>query len=176
MARLRSIRTWFAVTLVAVSLLTAGAIALYVVPTADGQYRALAQDAALGLTARAAHDVGGADSPAEIRRALARASRDGQLSLWLVDRNGHVIAASALPSVSLRKLPDANRARSRSRSRVVASSRAATPPPRTSWPSPRTHVPARRVALVAYAPRTGFAARASDALRRALRARRACSP
>ena len=110
MARLRSMRTWFAATIVGVSVLTAGAIALYVVPSTDGQYRALAQDAALGLTARAAHDVGNARSAAEIHRALARASRDGQLSLWLVGSGGHVISASALPSVSLRNLPDADRA------------------------------------------------------------------
>ncbi len=165
MAHLRGIRTWFALTLVAVSLLTAGATALYVVPTADGQYRALAQDAALGLAARAAHDVGGAHSAAEVRRALSRASRDGQLSLWLVDRNQHVVAASALPSVSLRGLPDVTRAIA-----ISLSGRRFVP----SGDATASHVvalPARTpsgaaVALVAYAPRTGFASRASDALRR----------
>jgi signal transduction histidine kinase len=165
MARLRSIRTWFAATIVGVSLLTAGAIALYVVPTTDGQYRSLAQDAALGLTARAAHDVGEARSTTEIHRALARASRDGQLSLWLVDSTGHVLSASALPSVSLRKLPDANRAIAVSLAgRRFVPSGDATASHVVALPS-QTRSGAR-VALVAYAPRTGFAARASDALRR----------
>ena len=70
MARLCSIRTWFAATLVAVSLLTAAAIALYVVPTTDDQYRDLAQDAALGVTARAARDVG--DATARPRASTER--------------------------------------------------------------------------------------------------------
>lgn len=165
MARLCSIRTWFAATLVGVSLLTAVAIAIYVVPTTDHQYRELAQDAALGLTARAAHDVGSADSPAEVRQALARASRDGQLSLWLVDRDGRVVAASALPSVSLRSLPDASRAI------AVALSGRRFVPTGEAIASHVVALPARAqsgeaVALVAYAPRTGFAARASNALRR----------
>jgi signal transduction histidine kinase len=165
MAHLYGIRAWFSITLVAVSLLTAVATALYVVPAADEQYRALAQDAALGLAARAAHDVGEADSPAGVRLALARASRDGQLSLWLVDRDRHVVAASALPSVALRSLPDASRAIT-----VSLSGRRFVP----SGDATASHVvalPARTpagaaVALVAYAPRTGFASRASDALRR----------
>jgi signal transduction histidine kinase len=165
MARLCSIRTWFAATLVGVSLLTAGAIALYVVPTTDDQYRDLAQDAALGLTTRAAHDVAGAHSPAGVHRALARASRNGQLSLWLVDRSGRVISASALPSVSLRSLPDASRAI------AVAFSGRRFVPTGQATASHVVALPARTqagagLALVAYAPRTGFAARASDALRR----------
>jgi signal transduction histidine kinase len=164
-AHLSGIRTWFAATLVAVSLLTAGAIALYVVPTTDSQYRDLAQDAALGMTARAAHDVGAARTDADVQRALARASRDGQLSLWLVDSRGHVVIASALPSVSLRGLPDAARAIA-----VALSGRRFVP----TGEATASHVvalPARTqagaaAALVAYAPRTGFASRASDALRR----------
>ena len=165
MERLSTIRTWFAAMLVGVSLLTAGAIALYVVPATDDQYRDLAQDAALGLTSRTAHDVGNARSPADVRRALARASRNGQLSLWLVAPSGRVIAASALPSVSLRSLPEASRA-----IEVALSGRRFVP----TGEATASHVvalPARtregdRGALVTYAPRTGFAARASDALRR----------
>ncbi len=107
---LHSIRTWLAATLVAVSLFTAAAIGLYVVPAADHQFRSLAQDAALGLTARAAHDAGTAHTQAELQEALARASRDGQLSLWLLDANGREIATSSLPSVRLRSLPDVSRA------------------------------------------------------------------
>jgi signal transduction histidine kinase len=165
MAWLWSIRTWFAATLVGVSLLTAGAIALYVVPTTDDQYRELAQDAALGLTARAAHDVSVADSPVAMHRALARASRQGQLSLWLVDHSGRVISASALPSVPLKTLPDASRAI------AVALSGRRFVPPGSATASHVVALPARtqagaEVALVAYAPRTGFAARASHALRR----------
>ena len=164
---LHSIRTWLAATLAAVSLLTAGAIALYVVPTADHQFRSLAQDAALGLTARAAHDVGTAQSQKAREDALARASRDGQLSLWLLDANRREIATSALPSLQLRNLPDASRAVS-----VALSGRRFVP----TGAATASHVvalPARtatggRAALVAYAPRTGLAARTSDALRRRL--------
>ena len=106
MASFRSIRTWLAATLVIASVLTAGVIALYVVPTADREYRTLAQDAVLGVSARAAHDVRALADRGQIDQALARASRDGQLSLWLVDHNRHVIAASALPSVDCARLPD----------------------------------------------------------------------
>ena len=164
-ARLYSIRTWFAATLVAVSLMTAAAIALYVVPTTDGEYRDLAQDAALGITARAAHDVAAARTPAGIHDALSRASRNGQLSLWLVDEHGSVISASALPSVSLRSLPDASRAI------AVALSRQRFVPTGEATASHVVALPTRTrsggpAALVAYAPRAGFAARASDALRR----------
>ena len=165
MARFCSIRTWFAATLVAVSLLTAGAIALYVVPTTDDQYRDLAQDAALGVTARAAHDVSDASTSAGVHRALARASRNGQLSLWLVDKRGKVVSASALPSVSLRGLPDVSRAIS------VALARGRFVPTGEGTASHVVALPARTrngapAALVAYAPRAGFAERASDALRR----------
>ena len=38
-ASLKSIRTWLATTLVGASILTAGVIALYIVPTVDRQYR-----------------------------------------------------------------------------------------------------------------------------------------
>ena len=165
MVRLCSIRAWFAATLVAVSLLTAGAIALYVVPTTDDKYRDLAQDSALGVTTRAAHDVAATRTSAGIHQALSRASRNGQLSLWLVDQNGSVLAASALPSVALRSLPDASRAITVALSgrRFVPTGEATAShvvalPTRT-----RTGAPA---ALVAYAPRAGFAERASDALRR----------
>jgi|tagenome__1003787_1003787.scaffolds.fasta_scaffold20989306_8 signal transduction histidine kinase/HAMP domain-containing protein len=165
MARFCSIRTWFAATLVAVSLLTAGAIALYVVPTTDDQYRDLAQDAALGVTARAAHDVSDASTSAGVNRALARASRNGQLSLWLVDKRGRVVAASALPSVSLRSLPDVSRAIS------VALARGRFVPTGKGTASHVVALPTRTrngapAALVAYAPRAGFAERASDAMRR----------
>jgi signal transduction histidine kinase len=162
-----SIRSWLAATLVLVSLLTAGTIALYVVPTADRQVRSLAQDAALGVTARAAHDVGEATTPAEIQRALAGASRTGQLSLWLVDARHHVVAASALPSVRLAGLPDSSRAIT-----VALGGRRFVP----SGAATANHVvalPAQagsgaRLALVAYAPRAAFAAKTSDALRRKL--------
>jgi signal transduction histidine kinase/HAMP domain-containing protein len=162
-----SIRSWLAATLVLVSLLTAGTIALYVVPAADGQVRVLAQDAALGVTARAAHDVGDATSPAEVSAALARASRSGQLSLWLVDARHRQIAASALPSVHLDTLPDSTRAIT-----VALSGRRFVP----SGSATADHVvalPARsssgtRLALVAYAPRAAFAARTSTALQRKL--------
>ena len=164
---LHSIRTWLTATLVAVSLLTAGAIALYVVPTADHQFRSLAQDAALGLTARAAHDVSTADSRAGVQEALSRASRDGQLSLWLLDGSGREIAASALPSIHLRSLPEASSAIA-----VALAGRRFVPTGKAT----ASHVvalPARtpqggQAALVAYAPRTGLAARTSDALRQRL--------
>ena len=56
------IRWWLAATLAGVSLLTVFTVALYVLPTAKDQARSLAQDAALGLSARAAHDVADASS------------------------------------------------------------------------------------------------------------------
>jgi signal transduction histidine kinase len=167
MAVIRSIRTWLTLTLVAVSALTAAVIALYVVPTADRQFRSRAQDAALGVTARAAHDVAGAESRAGVGEALARASRDGQLSLWLVGQDDRVIAASALPSLDRRSLPDEVKA-----VEVALSGRRFVP----TGNAVAAHVVAlptqtpqgTRAALVAYAPRTGFATRASNALRREL--------
>ena len=167
MLSLRSIRTWLAGTLAGVSLLTAGTIALYVVPSADRQFRSLAQDAALGLTARAAHDAGAATSLAGVRQALARASRDGQLSLWLVDGSGRLIAQSALPSVHRASLPDAQRAVAIALSgRRFVPTGAATGSHVIALPA---HTPSgARAALVAYAPRAALAARTSDALRRNL--------
>jgi signal transduction histidine kinase len=161
------IRWWLSSILVAVSLLTALTVALYVIPTAKNQARALAQDAALGLTARAAHDVGGAHSRDEITAALARASRSGQFSLWLVDGRHRVIAASALPSVTLAKLPNSSRAAVTALSgrRFVPASNA-TPP--SAFALPARSDSGAPLAIVAYAPRTGFAARTSDALRRRL--------
>jgi signal transduction histidine kinase len=162
-----SIRSWLAATLVLVSLSTAGTIALYVVPAADQQVRSLAQDAALGVTARAAHDVGAAATPAEVRAALAGASRSGQLSLWLIDARHQQVAASALPSVRLAALPDAARAIN-----LALTGRRFVP----SGSATANHVVAlpavsssgARLALVAYAPRAAFAAQTSAALRRKL--------
>ena len=167
MTALRSIRTWLSLTLVTVSVLTGVAIALYVLPTADRQFRSRAQDAALGVTARAARDVGAATTAADVQEALARASRDGQLSLWLVGEGDRVIAASALPSVELQSLPDEDLAVATALSgrRFVPTGDAVALhvvalPTQTPSGSP--------AALVAYAPRTGFATRASSALRRQL--------
>jgi signal transduction histidine kinase len=167
MAAFKSIRTWLATTLVCASVLTASVIALYIVPTVDRQYRSLAQDAVLGVSSRAAHQVRHASSAAEIQQALTRASRDGQISIWLVDRNHKVVAASALPSLDLHRLPDESRAVSL----ALAGQRFAA-----SGDSNAAHViamPTRtakgvREALVAYAPRTGFVTRASDAMHRGL--------
>jgi signal transduction histidine kinase/HAMP domain-containing protein len=162
-----SVRWWLAATLVLVSLLTAGTIALYVVPATDDQLRSLAQDAAVGVTARAASDVGDATSGAQVDAALAAASRRGQLSLWLVDAGRHQIATSALPSVKLAALPDWDRAVA-----VALSGRRFVP----SGSATADHVvalPAQsrtggRLALVAYAPRAAIADRTSVALRRKL--------
>jgi signal transduction histidine kinase/HAMP domain-containing protein len=162
-----SIRSWLAVTLVLVSLLTAGTIALYVLPEANQQVRSLAQDAALGVTARTAHDVGEATTPAQVSAALAGGSRTGQLSLWLVDARHSVIAASALPSIRLGALSDSSRAIT-----VALGGRRYVP----SGAATANHVVAlpaesnsgARLALVAYAPRAAFAGTTSDALRRKL--------
>jgi signal transduction histidine kinase len=167
MASLKSIRTWLATTLVGASILTASVIALYIVPTVDRQYRSLAQDAVLGVSSRAAHQVRHASSAAAIQQALTRASRDGQISIWLLDRNHKVVAASALPSVDLRRLPDESRAVAL----ALAGHRFAA-----AGDSNASHViamPTRtikgvREALVAYAPRAGFVTRASDAMHRGL--------
>jgi signal transduction histidine kinase len=161
------IRWWLSGTLAGVSLLTAVTVALYVIPTAKNQARALAQDAALGLTARAAHDVATASSHGQVDDALDVASRNGQFSLWLVDGSHRTVAASALPSVKLSTLPNASRAVS-----AALSGRRFVPSSDTT-PSSVFALPARqgsgaRLALVGYAPRTGLATRTSDALRRRL--------
>jgi two-component system sensor histidine kinase ResE len=161
------IRWWLSATLAGVSLLTVITVALYVIPTAKDQARALAQDAALGLSARAAHDVGDAGSNAEITEALGRASRNGQFSLWLVNDRRRVVAASALPSVTLSALPNSTRAV------TVALSGRRFVPASNATPTSVFSLPAQlrsgaRVAIVAYAPRAGLATRTSDALRRRL--------
>ena len=166
-AALKSIRTWLATTLVCASVLTASVIALYIVPTVDRQYRSLAQDAVLGVSSRAAHQVRHASSAAEIQQALTRASRDGQISIWLVDRNHRIVAASALPSIHVRQLPDEARAVGfalRGHRFVTAGDANASHV--IAMPTKTTK--GVREALVAYAPRTGFVTRASDALHRGL--------
>jgi signal transduction histidine kinase len=161
------IRWWLAATLAGVSLLTVFTVALYVLPTAKDQARALAQDAALGLSARAAHDVGDASSSTEINAVLGRASRNGQFSVWLVDSRRRVIAASALPSVRFATLPNSARAVTLALSgrRFVPASNAT---PASVFALPAELRSGSRVAIVAYAPRAGLAARTSDALRRRL--------
>jgi signal transduction histidine kinase len=161
------IRWWLSGTLAGVSLLTAVTVALYVIPTAKNQTQVLAQDAALGLTARAAHDVVAARSDGQVADALARASRNGQFSVWMVDVHRRVVAASALPSVKLSTLPNASRAVTVALSgrRFVPSSDA-TPSSVFALPAQRTS--GARFVLVGYAPRTGLATRTSDALRRRL--------
>ena len=164
---MKSIRTWLATTLVGASILTAGVIALYIVPTVDRQYRSLAQDAVLGVSSRAAHQVRHASTPAAIQQALTRASRDGQISIWLVDRNHKVVAASALPSLDLHSLPDESRAVALA---LTGHRFAATGDANASHviAMPTRTTKGVREALVAYAPRTGFVTRASDAMHRGL--------
>jgi signal transduction histidine kinase len=161
------IRWWLSATLAGVSLLTILTVALYVLPTAKDQARALAQDAALGLSARAAHDVREAASATDINAALGRASRNGQFSVWLVDDRRRVVAASALPSVKLSTLPNSTRAVTIALSgrRFVPASNAT---PSSVFSLPTQLRSGSRAAIVAYAPRAGLATRTSDALRRRL--------
>ena len=131
----------------------------------DREYRALAQDAVLGVSTRAAHEVSHSSSPAEIRQALARASRDGQISVWLVDRHNRVVAASALPSVALHKLPGEAHA-----VKVALSRHRFMPGPNSPQvlAMPTHTASGVREALVVYAPGTDSSTRAGDALRHEL--------
>src|SRR5690349_12951401 len=105
MRLLRSIRVWLAATFTLVSLLTALAVATYVLPAADSEFGTVASDAAIGTVASAARDVAVARSPQEVQAALLARSRQAQLSLWLIGADRRTIASSALPGLTRESLP-----------------------------------------------------------------------
>ena len=144
MARLCSIRTWFAATLVAVSLLTAGAIALYVVPT----HRRPVPGPRAGCCARPdgagrARRRGRTAARGRARGARTRIPR--RTALALARRSGTAASSPRPRSRACRSGPcRMHHAQSRSRSRAAASFRPAKRPRHTSWRCPRARRQARR--------------------------------
>ena len=148
--RFRSIRVWLAAARALVSVLTAVAVAAYILPAADSEFETVASDAALGQVVNAAHDIAVARSPDEIQSALRARSRQAQLWLWLVGANRHRIASSALPGLTRESLPGSNAALD-----LALSGRRSLPNETSSAPVvglPVTLDDGSKAALIAYVP------------------------
>jgi signal transduction histidine kinase len=164
---LRSIRIWLVALFLLVAVLTAAAIASWVLPAAEAEFAGLSRRAALGTATQAAVAVSRATDDAGAAAALGRVSRRGQMSLWLVGADGEDIARSALPRVDRRNLAGAEDAI------AAALEGRRTVPEDEEDPESVVGLPVQlpsggAAAILAHAPRSGVGREATAVLRREL--------
>ena len=160
-----STRVWLVASFLLVSAATALALAAWSVPAADHQFDRVERVAVVGSATDAAASVSRA-APSAVAPNLASVSRDDQVSLWLVGRDGRDIARSALPVLDRRALPGADAAVA-----AALDGRRTLPPDGSNvWvvALPVRMQSGERAALLAYATESGFGASASHVLHRQL--------
>ena len=165
MATWNSTRVWLVASFLLVSAATALALAAWSVPTADQQFDRVERVAVVGSATDAAAGVSHA-APSSVAPSLSAVSRDDQVSLWLVGRDGRDIARSALPVLNRRSLPGADAAVA-----AALDGRRTLPPDGSNvWvvALPVRLQSGERAALLAYATESGFGNSASRVLHRQL--------